>query len=70
LGAAGIVEAALSLLCMERSFLPRSLQTTVKDPELCSNVLLQSRQTPLFAVMSNSFGFGGSNCSLLFGRAA
>jgi 3-oxoacyl-[acyl-carrier-protein] synthase-1 len=70
LGAAGIVEAALSLLCMERNFLPRSLQTQVKDPELCSNVLLQSRRAPLSAVMSNSFGFGGSNCSLLFGIAA
>jgi 3-oxoacyl-[acyl-carrier-protein] synthase-1 len=70
LGAAGIVEAALSLLCLEANFLPRSLQTQIKDPELHANVLMESQRAPLAAVMSNSFGFGGSNCSLLFGKAA
>jgi 3-oxoacyl-[acyl-carrier-protein] synthase-1 len=70
LGAAGIVEAAIALLCLESAFLPRSLQTQSKDPELHANVLMQSQRAPLTAIMSNSFGFGGSNCSLLFGRAA
>jgi len=70
LGAAGIVEAALSLLCMEHNFLPRSLQTRDKDPELRCNVLLESQRAPLTRVLSNSFGFGGSNCSLLFGMNA
>jgi 3-oxoacyl-[acyl-carrier-protein] synthase-1 len=33
-------------------------------------VLLESRRAPLRHALSNSFGFGGSNCSLLFGAAA
>jgi 3-oxoacyl-[acyl-carrier-protein] synthase I len=33
------------------------------------NYLLAERSEPLQRVMSNSFGFGGSNCSLIFGRA-
>jgi 3-oxoacyl-[acyl-carrier-protein] synthase-1 len=70
LGAAGIVEAAITLVCIEANLLPRSLQTQVKDPELHADVLMQARHAPLSVAMSNSFGFGGSNCSLLFGRAA
>lgn len=70
LGAAGIVEAVLALLCMEHGLLPRSLQTRSKDASFRSNVLLTTRRAALDRVLSNSFGFGGSNCSLLFGRAA
>jgi 3-oxoacyl-[acyl-carrier-protein] synthase-1 len=69
LGAAGIVEAAISLLCLQRSFVPRSLNTRVLDAELRSSVQMSSNQRPLRHVLSNSFGFGGSNCSLLFGAA-
>ena len=67
LGAAGIVEAALSLLCLERGLAPRSLHTTVPDPALEINVLLEHRAQRLGAVLTNSFGFGGSNCSLVLG---
>lgn len=70
LGAAGMVETALSLLCMEHGLLPRSLQTRDKDAAFQSNVLLDTRRAPVNKVMSNSFGFGGSNCCLLFGKAA
>jgi 3-oxoacyl-[acyl-carrier-protein] synthase I len=70
LGAAGMVEAAISLLCIEHGLLPRSLGTRVVDPKLRSNVLMQSRRERLRTVLSNSFGFGGSNCSLLFGIPA
>lgn len=69
LGAAGIMEAVISLLCLRHGFLPRSLNTLEKDPALYSNILLASQSRPLRHVLSNSFGFGGSNCSLLFGRA-
>jgi 3-oxoacyl-[acyl-carrier-protein] synthase-1 len=70
LGAAGIVEAALSLICIREGLLPRSLNTRDKDPALAGNVLLQTRRARVARVLSNSFGFGGSNCSLIFGGAA
>jgi 3-oxoacyl-[acyl-carrier-protein] synthase I len=67
LGAAGIVEAAIALLCIEAAFMPRSLNTREKDPAIEGNVLLETRRAPVKRVLSNSFGFGGSNCSLIFG---
>jgi 3-oxoacyl-[acyl-carrier-protein] synthase-1 len=67
LGAAGILEAAFALLCLEHGVLPRSLNTHVKDPQIVTEILLNTRRAPLKRVLSNSFGFGGSNCSLLFG---
>lgn len=70
LGAAAITEAALSLLCLSEGFMPHSLNTRERDTALHSNILTQSREQPLTRVLSNSFGFGGSNCSLLFGRLA
>jgi 3-oxoacyl-[acyl-carrier-protein] synthase-1 len=70
LGAAGIVEGAICLLALEHGFLPRSLNTVNKDPAIQAGILMQTRSAPLHRVLSNSFGFGGSNCSLLFGRAA
>lgn len=69
LGAAGILEAVLSILCIEQGWLPGSLNTRAKDPALRADVLLAARPGPVNRVMSNSFGFGGANCSLLLGRA-
>jgi 3-oxoacyl-[acyl-carrier-protein] synthase-1 len=69
LGAAGIVEAAISLLVREHGFMPRSLNTRAKDPALRAAVLLAARTAPVEYVLSNSFGFGGTNCSVLFGPA-
>jgi 3-oxoacyl-[acyl-carrier-protein] synthase I len=67
LGAAGIVEAAISLLAIEHGFMPRSLNTRIKDPKIEAGILLETKFAPVRRVLSNSFGFGGSNCSLLFG---
>jgi 3-oxoacyl-[acyl-carrier-protein] synthase-1 len=67
LGAAGIVEAAISLMTIEHSLLPRSLNTRERDPQIRAAILMQSRDARVDIVMSNSFGFGGSNCSLVFG---
>jgi 3-oxoacyl-[acyl-carrier-protein] synthase I len=67
LGAAGILETAISLLAIEQGFMPRSLNTRDKDPNIGSNILLEARARPVRRVLSNSFGFGGSNCSLVFG---
>jgi 3-oxoacyl-[acyl-carrier-protein] synthase I len=70
LGAAGILEAAICLIAIEDGFAPRSLQTEQKDPQLGGNILLEQRAGPLRHVVSNSFGFGGSNCSLVLGNPA
>lgn len=69
LGAAGIVEAAIAMLCIDQGLIPRSLNTVTKDPRIEANIALETRNAPLRHVVSNSFGFGGSNCSLLFGAA-
>lgn len=69
LGAAGIVEAAIALLAIEHGFMPRSLNTRERDPSLGAEVLLAARNAPVDCVLSNSFGFGGTNCAVLFGRA-
>jgi 3-oxoacyl-[acyl-carrier-protein] synthase-1 len=68
LGAAGMVEAAISLMAIEQGFMPHSLNTRTKDPAIEAGILLETRVAPVERVLSNSFGFGGSNCSLLFGR--
>ncbi len=67
LGAAGIAEAVFCLLAMEHGFAPQSLHCRNLDPEIACHVLLESRSAALRHVLSNSFGFGGSNCSLLLG---
>ncbi|MCB1776467.1 MAG: beta-ketoacyl-[acyl-carrier-protein] synthase family protein [Candidatus Competibacteraceae bacterium] len=68
LGAAGIVEALLVGLCLEQGFIPGMLNTRHRDPNLGAGVVLHNREQTLRIAMSNSFGFGGTNCSLLFGR--
>lgn len=68
LGAAGGLEAVISMLCLRHGLLPRSLNTREVDAQIHGNILLQTRSTPLRRVLSNSFGFGGTNCSLLIGR--
>lgn len=67
LGAAGILEAVITLICIEEGMLPRSLNTRTKDPAIAGNVLLETRRARVRRALSNSFGFGGSNCSLVFG---
>ncbi|HKE44747.1 MAG TPA: beta-ketoacyl-[acyl-carrier-protein] synthase family protein [Steroidobacteraceae bacterium] len=70
LGAAGGVEAAIALLCIESGLVPRSLNTREKDPAILGNIVLENRSARVRRVLSNSFGFGGSNCSLILGGAA
>lgn len=65
LGAAGAVEAVLSLLALEDGLLPRSLNTRVVDPAFGARVLTEATPTDGRIALSNSFGFGGSNCALL-----
>ncbi len=69
LGAAGALEAVFCLLAMERGFLPATLNLEDPDPELSLPLLRHSRGEQPAHTLSNSFGFGGTNCSLVFGRA-
>jgi 3-oxoacyl-[acyl-carrier-protein] synthase-1 len=68
LGAAGITEAAFTFLCLEHGFIPGTLNTRQPDPNLGAGIVLDNQERPLRVALSNSFGFGGTNCSLLFGR--
>ncbi len=68
LGAAGITEAVISMLAIEHGFMPGSLGTEQLDPAISCNYLMDNRAARVERVLSNSFGFGGSNCSLVLGR--
>lgn len=69
LGASGIIEAIFSALSIRHGFMPGSPNTRTLDPGFRSHYLVESRRGRVDRVMSNSFGFGGANCSLLLGRA-
>ncbi|MFC7302571.1 beta-ketoacyl-[acyl-carrier-protein] synthase family protein [Cognatiluteimonas weifangensis] len=70
LGAAGIVEAVFALLALQHGLLPGTLNSASVDPACGPQLRLDNAARPLRYAMSNSFGFGGNNCVLLFGRAA
>ena len=70
LGAAGGVEAVICALALQHGLLPAGLNTTEPDPGLGLNYLLDNVECRPSYVLSNSFGFGGTNCSLVFGRRA
>ena len=69
LGAAGIVESVIALLALESGELPGTLNSDVRDPVCGAQIRFDNaRSDTLRFAMNNSFGFGGNNCSLLFGR--
>ncbi len=68
LGAAGALEAVICALSLRHGLLPGGLNTTAVDPALEVDYLTETRRAPLTRVLSNSFGFGGSNCSLVLER--
>jgi len=69
LGAAGGVEAIVALLAIRDGFVPPGVGTRRIDPALGAHYEIAGGARRVDRVMSNSFGFGGSNCSLVFGRA-
>ena len=69
LGAAGAVEAVACALALGHGFLPGGANTEQLDPAIPLDYLLATRPGAPKYALSNSFGFGGSNCSLVFGRA-
>ncbi len=69
LGGAGAAEAAVCVLALETGIVPPTINLTDPDPECdLDYVPLTARSVALDAVMSNSFGFGGHNATLVFGR--
>lgn len=68
LGAAGIVEAAISLLAIETGWMPGTLNTQHLDADCGPQIRLKSARGDVRHALSNSFGFGGNNCALIFGR--
>ena len=70
LGAAGITEAIVAVQSLEQRTLPPSANLREPDPGLGLDLVMQARSASPRYAMSNNFGFGGSNCSLIFGRIA
>ncbi|MGE3247548.1 MAG: beta-ketoacyl-ACP synthase I [Beijerinckiaceae bacterium] len=68
LGAAGVQEAIYSLLMMQNGFIAESANIRELDPEFDGIDIVRERRdnANLRAVLSNSFGFGGTNASLVF----
>ncbi|ENZ82832.1 MULTISPECIES: beta-ketoacyl-ACP synthase I [Caulobacter] len=70
LGAAGAQEAIYSILMLDNGFAAESAHIEELDPEFADLPILRQRvDKPLETVMSNSFGFGGTNGTLIFSKA-
>jgi 3-oxoacyl-[acyl-carrier-protein] synthase II len=70
IAAAGAVEAVASVLALQHGFLPGTVGHGSLDPDLNVDVVTAARDTIPEYVLSNSFGFGGQNCSLVFAAKA
>ncbi len=70
LGAAGAVEAILCVRALQTGILPPTINLDRPDPECeLDHVANKARETLIRVALSNSFGFGGTNATLVFGRA-
>jgi len=71
LGAAGAIEAVVCLLALQSQFLPPNINFRAPDSDLALNVVAnESRDEKIDIVLSNSFGFGGTNASVLIQKIA
>jgi len=68
LGAAGIIEATISLLAIEHGLVPGTLNCEQPDPVCGPQLALANENVDVRIALTNSFGFGGSNCTLAFAR--
>jgi len=68
LGAAGITEALIAADALKRGIIPGSMNLNELDHELNLSIQSKNLKRDMGFVMSNSFGFGGNNCCLVFGR--
>jgi 3-oxoacyl-[acyl-carrier-protein] synthase-1 len=69
LGSAGILEAVVTLLALESGLTPGTLNSRELDPACGPQIRLENGDREVRRALSHSFGFGGSNCVLLFGTA-
>jgi 3-oxoacyl-[acyl-carrier-protein] synthase-1 len=69
LGAGGALEAAICALAIRNDLMPGGVHTAHVDPTLTAHYIRDNRRAPVKRVLSNSFGFGGTNCSLILGSA-
>ena len=70
LGAAGAIEAVLTILAMREGFLPANINFRFSDPAFDLDIVAnQTRPATINAALSNSFGFGGTNASIVIERA-
>jgi 3-oxoacyl-[acyl-carrier-protein] synthase II len=71
LGAAGAIEAVVSILALQLQFLPPNINFRAGDPELKLNIVAnEARSAKVRTVLSNSFGFGGTNASVIIQQYA
>ena len=70
LGAAGALEAVTCALAIQHDLMPAGPEAGQTDTTMDIHYLASNRRQRVSHVLSNSFGFGGSNCSLVFGRSA
>lgn len=68
LGAAGITEAVISTICLAHGLMPGTLNCRRIDPSLKSRILRENQIGSMSYAVSNIFGFGGNNCSLVLGK--
>ncbi|MSP01568.1 MAG: beta-ketoacyl-[acyl-carrier-protein] synthase family protein [Acetobacteraceae bacterium] len=70
MGSSGILELAISALCIEHDMVPGCLAVDEVDPSFEALVVTVNEHRTVRRVISNSFGFGGINCSLILGRTS
>jgi 3-oxoacyl-[acyl-carrier-protein] synthase-1 len=70
LGAAGILEIAICCLAMRDGIVPGNVGLETRPADFHGRIECNPERRPLSHVLNNSFGFGGSNCSILLGSAA
>jgi len=69
LGAAGAIEAVVCLLALQHQFFPANINFTTPDDDVELNIVAnEARPAVMNVALSNSFGFGGTNASILMGR--
>jgi 3-oxoacyl-[acyl-carrier-protein] synthase II len=66
LGGAGAVESVICLIALEEQFLPASLHVREVDPACAFDLVREPRAARVGTVLTNSFGFGGANATLVF----
>ena len=66
LGAAGVTEALFAVMAIADDWLPGTLNCRTLDPTMQTQIAMTSRAAVIRHAVSNSFGFGGNNCSLVF----